>query len=99
MITDFDRKLILNQCRESLELIEKLETFSEQLNFEKEVKDFFKKRKYLGSRDRRFIKNQVYSFYKWRGFLDVFGSLDLLYVSSILDNTLTEKLYHFSTCI
>ena len=84
MLSNKDQKIIQNQCKETLQLLELLEDKIGQINLEKEIKFYFKERKYLGSRDRRFINGHIYAYYRYRGWLETFSSIELLFITDNL---------------
>ena len=95
MLSHNDKKILKNQIRHTLELIENLEEKTGLIHLEKEIKHFFKERKFLGSRDRRFINNHVYAFFRWKGWVIKFESIDMLFITSLLDTCFTEKSFAF----
>jgi 16S rRNA (cytosine967-C5)-methyltransferase len=65
-----EKNKISNQIQQILFLIEKYKYITDRFNLSQDLKIFFKNNKFLGSRDRRLIQSTIYTYFKWKKWID-----------------------------
>ena len=87
-----EKQKISNQIQQILFLIEKYKTVDPRLNLGQDLKSYFRKNKFLGSRDRRLIQNAIYTYFKWKIWINKIPNPYKEYSIILFSGQMNEKL-------